>query len=498
MFRFAQQNSGRIRRIAAHRQTWLNSEALDLTSSTKLQMEQHILSDDLQQASRYKDQYGAQRASIAIYDLLDAENTRARRITAAVDAGDLEAARRAATAASPVATINELLQQSNIPIKLHLESSERIMASREGGPSYSAAELSDGERNALLIAASVLTAPPGMCILIDEPERHLHRSITSPLLRLLFQRRSDCAFVISTHDLDLPIDAVGSKTLLLRSCNFTARSAQSWEADILSSDMQIDDVLKRDLLGARRRILFVEGTEQSLDKPLYSILFPMVSVVAKGNCREVENAVVGVRSGEELHWLSAYGIADGDGYDQEQVKAKLERGVFSLPYYSVEALYFHPAVIAFVAERKAALTGEDGSELTKRAIDAALASIAPETERLSRKVAMKVVRTLILDQLPNDDQLLDGVDVKVTNGSPDILRQRKHQLDEAVAQGDWEAVLNMCSVRESRALTEISAKLGFRRREDYEQAVRHMLSVDKKALEFVRRLFGSLYNQLYA
>ena len=43
------------------------------------------------------------------------------------------------------------------------------------------AELSDGERNALLIGSDVLTTEPNSLIILDEPERHLHRSIISPL-----------------------------------------------------------------------------------------------------------------------------------------------------------------------------------------------------------------------------------------------------------------------------------------------------------------------------
>jgi hypothetical protein len=45
--------------------------------------------------------------------------------------------------------------------------------------------------------------------------------------------------------------------------------------------------LRSDVLGARRRILFVEGTETSLDRPLYAILFPDVSVVPKGTAADV-------------------------------------------------------------------------------------------------------------------------------------------------------------------------------------------------------------------
>jgi predicted ATPase len=97
------------------------------------------------------------------------------------------------------------------------------MARKNDGTEFSAAQLSDGERKALQIAGSVLTAPPGTLFLIDEPERHLHRSIISPLLIQLFERRRDCGFIISTHDHDLPLDAFEARTLLLRSCNSMER-----------------------------------------------------------------------------------------------------------------------------------------------------------------------------------------------------------------------------------------------------------------------------------
>jgi len=49
----------------------------------------------------------------------------------------------------------------------------------------------------------------------------------------------------------------------------------------------IGDDLKKDILGARRKLLFVEGANTSPDKPLYSLVFPDVSIVAKSGYREV-------------------------------------------------------------------------------------------------------------------------------------------------------------------------------------------------------------------
>ena len=91
-----------------------------------------------------------------------------------------------------------------------------------------------------------------------------------------------------------------------------------------------------DILGSRRKILFVEGTTVSLDQPLYALLFPEVSVRSREGCREVRRAVSGLRSVEGLHRVEAYGLVDNDRLSADEI-ADLERdGVYALPIFSVE------------------------------------------------------------------------------------------------------------------------------------------------------------------
>ncbi len=496
MYHFNNQHRGSARKISAHRQTWMNSDALDMTPSAKVQTEKHIQNDDRTIQSRYRDAYASQRASMTIYEIIDAENVRARAIAAAYDARDMDSLEEAGRVESPIAVINELLLQSNLPIKITIRTNERIVASKHGGPEYSAAELSDGERNALLIAGNVLTAPPGTLLIIDEPERHLHRSIISPLLSQLLERRPDCSFVISTHDHDLPLAQSDARTLLLRSCSFNGQTVQDWDADELPVSTPIDDALKRDLIGSRRSILFVEGTEKSLDKSLYSLVFPMVSIIPKGNLHAVEQAVIGARAAESLHWLQVFGITDSDGLSIDQIAAKQEQGVYAVPYYSVEAVYFHPRIVKKIAFRQAAVSGDGGAELARAAIAAGVDAIRDHTERLSQKATKKELRNAVLAQIPNDDDLLAGDNFHIVNDAKSLHEARIEQLNAAVKAGNWEKILVTCPVRESNALEQISSALGFKKRGDYQKAVRHLVTEDLDELRFVRNLFGDLCNSI--
>ena len=496
MFHFSHQHRGRVRKIAAHRQTWMNSDALDMTPSTKVQTEKNIRNDDQNYQSRYRDAYAAQRASMTIYEIIDAENVRARAIAAAYDARDMDGLEEAGKVEAPITVINELLLQSNLPLKISIEANERIVASKDDGPEYSAAELSDGERNALMIAGNVLTAPPGTLLIIDEPERHLHRSIISPLLSQLLERRPDCSFIISTHDHGLPLEKPDARILLLRSCRFKGQAVQNLDADELLASTSFDDALKRDLIGSRRKIIFVEGIERSLDKSLYSLIFPMVSIIPKGNRYSVEQAVLGARASEALHWLQVFGITDSDGLSVDQIAAKRDHGIYAIPYYSVEAVYFHPRIIEKIASRQAAVSGDESSGLARNAIVSGVNAIKDHTARLSQNATKKAVREAILTQIPNDGDLLVGEDLHLVNNAMALHAALTEQMDAAVKAENWEAILTTCPVRESNALEQVSTVLGFRKREDYQKSVRHLITEDLDERKFVRSLFHDLCEQL--
>src|SRR6185437_8756471 len=101
--------------------------------------------------------YSQQRTSISIFELINSENVRARSIASDFDVENIELAKEYSRNQAPIQAINELLAMSNIPINIMLGKDEQLFASKNGSEPYSIAELSDGERNALLIGADVLT-----------------------------------------------------------------------------------------------------------------------------------------------------------------------------------------------------------------------------------------------------------------------------------------------------------------------------------------------------
>lgn len=492
MFALQRQHQQNSRRISAQRQNWLEGNAINMSPQERQNLTGNILGQDHQPQSRWMEVYSAQRTTIAVYDLVDAENVRARNITKAVDDGNIALATELAKKDAPIKVINELLRLSSIPIIISVLQNQNVVASKNGSAPYSIAQLSDGERNALLIAANILTVNPGMLILIDEPERHLHRSIISPLLSLLISQRKDCAFVVSTHDVLLPADNPSARTLLIRGCAHNNDIVTAWDADLVPSDSELDEAIKIEILGARRKILFVEGDEQSLDKPLYSLVFPSVSVIAKESCREIEHTVAAIRAANNLHWVHAFGVVDNDGRPAAEITELMAKGVYALPVFSVESIYYHPELQRRVAERHAAVTGANPATLVADAKAAAITAVTPHVNRLSERVAEKSVREEVFRHLPKREDIIAGTSINIGINVSDFVAQERGKLQNAIASADLSAIIARYPVRETPALDRIAQNLGFQNCAQYERAIQKMLMDDDDALSFVRSQFGTL------
>jgi len=482
-------------RITAHRQTWLPSNSLTLSPNEKKNTETNIHNSDSNPQARWKDDYSASRANIAIYDLINSENKRARKIANAVDSKDISLAERLSQNDSPIIMINELLRLSNINIEISIKDNEEIVASKLGGKPFSIAELSDGERNALLIASSVLTVPEGTLLLIDEPERHLHRSIISPLLTLLFEKRNDCAFIISTHDVMLPLDNETSSTLLIRDCTYNESSVVSWDADILLPEDEIDELLKKDILGSRRKLLFIEGNESSLDKPLYSLIFPNVSVIPKSSCRDVDHAVSGIRNAEKLHWLHPFGIIDNDRREQNDIEKLKNKKIYSVSVYSVESIYYHPKIQKFIAERQVAVIEDNVADLIDEANKSIISTITEHKERMAKRAIEKLIQHEFDEHRPKQSDITNQI-FNVSIDIPYHLNNELGILQGYIDTNDIESIISKYPIRETQALNKIASSLKFINKKSYESAVRKLLMENNDALLFIRGLFDTLYNDI--
>lgn len=427
---------------SAHRTVWMNSAANELSATEYAAARQTIAhrmqSPDVRWSN--PDRHVRSRAATVLTGLHTVQRLRDRRIVNALESGSVDTLQRYRDESmDPIHIINGVLKAATMPISVSLDAREEHFVASKGDATYPVNELSDGERNAFLLAGAVVTEDAGTLFLIDEPERHLHRSIICPLLQAVFDARPDCRFVVATHELTLPLYFPESKVLILRRCIFNASHPAAWDADLTRSTAKLEEVLKIDIWGGRRTLLFVEGEPHSLDAKLYRLLFPNITVYAKGNVTDVQNAVASINEASEFTWVTAHGLLDGDRVSQETRDTRLQDSVYTLESCAVESLYYHPTVQGIVAEHRCKRAHKDLS----RCLDLAAQKV---TEIHDRRTQSGVVTRMLGDSYS------------------DSAKQ----------------IITRYAIKKTDIPHAIATSLGFKGRKDYENALLDRLVTDSR------------------
>ena len=489
-----------IKRITAHRQTWFETGGISITSASREQQEQQNFKYDINYESRWKDFNPMWRLNAVLFDLIAKENRRARAITYQVDNQVHEKVKDIfVESLSPLTQINELFALGSLPVKInHNFDDWNILAKRSQGDAFSMAEMSDGERNAMILAAHVITADPGTVFLIDEPERHLHRSIIQPFLSALFDlRKEECTFIIATHEIALPITNPDARVLMLRSCQWRDSMCVGWDAELLEPNSQLPDELKRAIIGARKRILFVEGnSDTSLDYSLYEILFPGISVIPRGSCGEVEKTVEELRKLQEEHNIEAFGLIDRDHRLNKNVEKLNKMGIFTLEVYSVESLYYCSDAIASVAHQQANSKDLDANELIKSVMQKAFEVLKTNTKIAEEMAARKCehqVRKTVLSKIPGWQAIRDNPNQTILGPiDPQPYSDELSSFNKLVDKEDWDQLIARYPLHKSPTFAEISKTLRCLNKNDYERMVRVQTQRDGELFKKLKQRISPL------
>ena len=171
---------------------------------------------------------------------------------------------------------------------------------------------------------------------------------------------------------------------------------------MLETDMDFPEDIKRSILGSRKRMLFVEGTQDSLDTKLYQQLFQDITVVPMGTCEDVQRAVSGLRETQSLNDIEAFGLIDRDNRTEENIEKLADDYVYVLDAYSVESLYYCSEAIEAVAKRQSGTLDADVEEMVASATCRALSILSQSgvAERMSKKLCVRKIRSSLLSEVP--------------------------------------------------------------------------------------------------
>ncbi|KPY69077.1 DUF4435 domain-containing protein [Pseudomonas syringae] len=365
----------------------------------------------------------------------------------------------------PIELLNRAFEAAHLPLVFGWsELSELLVTRKTIDNPYGMNQMSDGERSACIIAVQVILAPEHTILFIDEPERHLHRAISAPLISYLRQIRPDISWVIATHDLSLARDDSSSSKLLVYSYR-----ENCWNADLITGTAEITHTIAEAIYGAKQKVLFVEGDADSLDLSLYKLLYSNITVVPTGSCKEVEQAIAGLNNIQSIHHMDAFGIVDAD--NRVNLENLQEKGIYSLGLYAIESIYYHPIIIYGLLETA-------GTDLSfEEIIEAACLTIKPtDVTRLARDAAYKAFRAAYLNAIPSVNEFCDGrIFQEASTTQVDRPEQYEQNFRKMIDSRDWESVLTSFKIKTTSAPNEIARKLGYTNASNYVTAARKLI-----------------------
>ena len=212
---------------------------------------------------------------------------------------------------------------------------------------YPAYQMSDGEREIFYVVGRVLLASSNSLVVVDEPELHLHKAILNKLWDALEQKRNDCMFVYLTHDIDFASTRIAKKCWLK---SYTSDLLDEWELEPIS-DNEIPEGLLMKLLGSRKKILFCEGKENSLDRQIFELLFPNFTITPVTSCKDVINYTKAFNRISNKY-AEAFGIIDRDFRTTEQLTKLETENVFAYNVAEIENLFLVEDFIKGFADYK--------------------------------------------------------------------------------------------------------------------------------------------------
>ncbi len=177
---------------------------------------------------------------------------------------------------------------------------------------YSIAQMSEGERTALYLAARIISCKESIMV-VDEPETFFHPVLAKNLWDDLEREAPEVRFVYITHDIPFALSRHGARFAIARPEN---------RADLLPETSAIPGEVITEVLGAASfsiaasRLIFCEGKPGSLDLPILRAWHncAKTAVVPAGGCNAVRECVAVFRAGQVTGGLTAFGYVDRDAW----------------------------------------------------------------------------------------------------------------------------------------------------------------------------------------
>lgn len=342
--------------------------------------------------------------------------------------------------------VEQIWNQIFPEITFYPDPDDRVLEVVRNGDKYSINGLSDGERCILFYIGNVLLAPENSYIIVDEPETFLNAAVYNELWDLLISERPDCQFIFASHNMDFVQSRTNATYIWCK--NFEAPYDLDYQ--VLEESQEIPLPLLNEVSGAKKPILFCEGTKNSLDYQIYSKLFSEFCFVkpVQGH-KQVIQYTKAYNKLKESYGNEAYGIIDYDWMDEARIESYKEKNIFVLPFNEIEMFLVDEVIVKSVLG-----SDEQDKEQKLNEYQKAIKSYCVKNKDKIISIALKkkldefMEGNLIKKNEPTEDDaqtFLDSLskefDLTVT------LENITKIVEDSIASSDFSKILKICNLK---------------------------------------------------
>lgn len=350
---------------------------------------------------------------------------------------------------------------------------------------YEAGNMSDSEKLVFYWLGAALCAGPNALLIIEEPGTLLHTSIKNQLWNEIEAIRPDCTFVYLTHDIDFATSRSDSKLVWIRS--YDADNSK-WDYEILESNESFPEEVYMEILGSRKPILFIEGTDSnSIDSKLYPLIFPDYLVKPMGGCQKVIETTKAFGDLKDFHMLSSKGIVDRDRRTQGEIDYLRSQHIYVPEVAEVENLLMLEDVIKTVAKRLMKDPEAVFAQVKNNVLQLFQKDLDAQVIMHAKHLVRKKLETTMDKKITTVEQLAEHVENIRTNIDVDkIYTDIKNEFEHYVETHDYKSILRIYNQKGMLPQCRLCSICGISNKESYLNLILSILKENKEDAETIR------------
>ena len=199
-------------------------------------------------------------------------------------------------------------------------------------------------------------------------------------------------------------------------------------------------------------VLLCEGCGTSIDKTVYSAIFPNLIVIPVGSCTTIMRLLYRVRRKLQAYGIYAFGIIDRDALSKQEIKNVFaEKGIYTTKLPFIENIICAPEVLMYVCEEK-----NLDFEYVKKKIQ----------NELIKMLWQHLKETLPINIAIQKDEWIENIAIRAAT------KQKK--VEKLV---DRDSILY--AYRDKVIVSVVANAVGIRHRKDYYEEIRILLQKEK-------------------